>query len=82
MAMDPKIARKSPYAYEVGAGRTYFWCTCGFSNAQPFCDGAHKNTPFMPVKYVAEEAETVYFCGCKRTGGKPFCDGTHNGLDG
>ena len=74
---DPVVAQKSPYAVEVEAGKAYWWCACGRSQSQPFCDGSHKDTGFEPVKYEAEEDGTVYFCGCKNTGGKPLCDGTH-----
>ena len=74
---DPVIAQKSPYAIEVEAGKGYWWCACGRSQSQPFCDGSHKVTEFEPVKYEAEADGTVYFCGCKNTGGKPLCDGTH-----
>ncbi|MDP6389278.1 MAG: CDGSH iron-sulfur domain-containing protein [Alphaproteobacteria bacterium] len=74
---DPVVAQKSPYAVEVEAGKGYWWCACGRSQSQQFCDGSHKDTGFEPVKYEAEEDGTVYFCGCKNTGGKPLCDGTH-----
>ncbi len=67
----------SPYDVEVEAGKTYYWCACGQSKNQPFCDGAHKGSKITPVKYVSEESETVYFCGCKRTGSAPMCDGSH-----
>lgn len=77
---EPNIAQKGPYEIDVKAGRSYFWCACGGSARQPFCDGSHKGSAFQPVAYKAEEDATLYFCGCKRTGGRPFCDGTHNGL--
>jgi CDGSH-type Zn-finger protein len=72
----PKIAQKEPYGQELEAGK-YWWCACGHSNNQPFCDGSHKGTGFQPVKIVIEEKKKVWFCGCKHTGNKPFCDGTH-----
>ena len=74
---EPVVAQKAPYAVEVEAGKTYFWCACGRSSNQPFCDGSHKDTGLSPVKFAAEEAGRVFFCGCKRTGAPPLCDGTH-----
>ncbi|MCY3877991.1 MAG: CDGSH iron-sulfur domain-containing protein [Rhodobacteraceae bacterium] len=76
----PSIARPAPYPVMVEAGESYFWCACGLSENQPFCDGSHKITEFQPVKFTAEESKRVFFCGCKHTGGKPLCDGTHNRL--
>ena len=73
----PNVAQKGPYAVELKAGETYFWCQCGNSKHQPFCDGSHKGGPFRPVQFVAEKSETAYLCGCKHSGHKPFCDGTH-----
>lgn len=77
---EPTLAQKSPYAVAVEAGKDYWWCACGNSKNQPFCDGSHKAGPFVPVKYSATEAKTVYFCGCKRSANKPLCDGSHNQL--
>lgn len=74
---EPIIAQKSPYAVEVEASKTYFWCACGRSAKQPFCDGSHKGTGLTPMKFEATESKTVYFCGCKHSANKPFCDGTH-----
>jgi CDGSH-type Zn-finger protein len=74
------IAQKSPYAVEVKAGETCFWCRCGRSQQQPFCDGSHKSTDLTPMKYVAEADKKLYFCGCKRTTTPPLCDGSHNKL--
>lgn len=80
MASTPKIARKAPFPVEVTAGKSYFWCSCGQSSKQPFCDGSHKETGFEPVKYEAEADKTVFFCGCKATGKAPLCDGSHSKL--
>ena len=74
------IAQKSPYAVDVQEGVAYYWCTCGRSDTQPFCDGSHNGTSFEPLEYKAEKTATVYFCGCKRTATPPLCDGTHNKL--
>ena len=76
----PIIVQKAPYPVDVENGKTYYWCACGRSQQQPFCDGSHKNTSFTPVKYEASESKTVYFCGCKHTANQPLCDGTHNTL--
>lgn len=76
---DPVIARKGPYAVELQPG-VYWWCRCGRSGTQPFCDGSHKVTDLRPVKLEVSEAGRVWLCGCKHSGNKPFCDGTHNRL--
>lgn len=77
---EPLVAQKSPYPVDVVAGKTYFWCACGKSDSQPFCDGSHKDTEFTPIKYEAGETRQVFFCGCKHTGNSPLCDGTHSSL--
>jgi CDGSH-type Zn-finger protein len=76
----PKIAQPAPYPVEVEAGKSYFWCACGQSAKQPFCDGSHKGTEFTPVKYTAEASKKVFFCGCKHTAKAPLCDGSHKAL--
>lgn len=77
MAETPKIAQKAPFPVEVEAGKTYFWCACGRSAKQPFCDGSHKGTGLEPVKYTPEKAGKAFFCGCKQSAKRPLCDGTH-----
>lgn len=74
------VAQKSPYAVEVEAGKKYWWCACGRSKKQPFCDGSHKGTEFSPMEHQPQTGGTVYFCGCKQTQKSPLCDGTHNRL--
>lgn len=76
----PHIAQKAPYAVELEAGKQYFWCACGNSKNQPFCDGSHKGGSFSPVGFRAEKSDTVYLCGCKHTANAPYCDGTHKSL--
>jgi len=75
---DPVRAADSPYKVEVEAGKKYWWCACGKSTKQPFCDGSHKDSGFSPFVYQAEESKEIYFCGCKVTGNQPLCDGSHN----
>ena len=74
----PVRASNTPYAVEVEAGKSYYWCACGKSAKQPFCDGAHKDTGMTPLKFEATESKKVFFCGCKATAKQPFCDGTHS----
>lgn len=76
----PIPAQKAPYNVTVEKGKRYFWCACGRSAQQPFCDGSHKGTGLSPMPFVAEQSEELWFCGCKATADKPFCDGTHNTL--
>jgi CDGSH-type Zn-finger protein len=77
---EPTIAQKSPYPVAVEAGKSYYWCSCGLSDTQPFCNGAHKGSGMTPVKYEATETKTVYFCGCKHSKVPPLCDGSHSTL--
>lgn len=72
----PKIAAKSPVVLELEPG-TYYWCACGGSANQPFCDGTHKGTSFSPLKFDLPEKKSVALCRCKHTGHAPYCDGTH-----
>ncbi len=76
---EPEIADTSPAVQNVEPG-TYFWCSCGRSQAQPFCDGSHKETGFTPLEVSISKPRAVAWCLCKRSGTKPFCDGTHKAL--
>jgi CDGSH-type Zn-finger protein len=78
--MAAHIPQKAPYPVAVEAGKSYWWCSCGQSKNQPFCDGSHKGSEFTPVKWDATESKTVYFCGCKQSGKAPLCDGAHKAL--
>ena len=77
---EPVIAQKSPYGVTVQAGRKYFWCACGLSARQPFCDGSHAGTGLEPVLFEAASDQEVWFCGCKASSAQPLCDGTHSKL--
>lgn len=74
---DPVRASDTPFAMAVEEGKSYYWCACGRSAKQPFCDGAHAGTGINPVKYPASASKTIYFCGCKATANQPLCDGAH-----
>ena len=75
----PATPQKSPYKIKVEKGKIYFWCACGLSQKQPFCDGTHKKEgKFISVKFLSTESEELDFCGCKMSGRPPFCDGTHS----
>lgn len=80
MTKEAVIAQKAPYPVDVVEGKTYYWCACGRSEKQPFCDGSHQGTELEPVSFTADKTATVYLCGCKRTSNQPACDGTHQGL--
>ena len=75
---EPARAGDAPIPVEVEEGRNYFWCTCGQSSNQPFCDGSHAGTGFAPLRWTAPESRRVFFCTCKATSGQPLCDGSHN----
>lgn len=65
-------------AVELEEGKKYAWCSCGLSDNQPFCNGAHKGSGMNPIVFTAEKTETKYLCACKQTKNAPFCDGSHN----
>jgi CDGSH-type Zn-finger protein len=77
---EPKIAARGPILLELEPG-TYYWCRCGHSQNQPFCDGSHKQVPgFAPLEFKITEKKKRSYCRCKRSGNAPFCDGTHKTL--
>jgi CDGSH-type Zn-finger protein len=76
----PNIAQKANYPVELKPGK-YWWCACGLSQNQPFCDGSHKTTGFTPIEFEITETKTVKLCGCKYSAKKPFCDGAHKTLE-
>jgi CDGSH-type Zn-finger protein len=77
---DPIIAQKAPFQVKVEAGKSYWWCACGKSQKQPFCDGSHKGGEFKPMEYKATADGDVWFCGCKHSQKSPLCDGSHKKL--
>jgi CDGSH-type Zn-finger protein len=77
---EPEIGGRAPIAVEVEAGKSYWWCACGRSKTQPFCDGSHKISSFTPIEFKATKSEKVFFCTCKRSAKKPTCDGSHKKL--
>jgi len=78
MSEQPIASQMQPYPTELEEGKTYYWCACGRSKKQPFCDGSHKVLGLSPIKFTAEETGTAYLCGCRKSQNKPFCDGSHN----
>ena len=84
----PKIFCRGPIPYDVEAGKKYFWCSCGYSQNQPFCDGSHNainkqyGSKFFPKAFTAEAKETVLFCGCRRSEEPPICDSSHIDIEG
>ena len=76
---EARVADKKPAVLELEPG-TYYWCSCGQSAKQPFCDGSHKSTDFVPLKFAVVAAGKQALCQCKLTGTKPHCDGAHHSL--
>ena len=75
---EPLSAGGAPIPVDVESGKTYWWCACGRSSRQPFCDGSHKDTGLAPAAWTATKSGRVFFCACKRTSNAPMCDGSHN----
>ncbi len=78
---DPVVAGKDPIEVELEAGKSYWWCACGRSKDQPWCDGSHAGTDFQPHEFKVESSGTYWLCACKHTANAPFCDGAHELLD-
>jgi CDGSH-type Zn-finger protein len=76
----PHIAAKAPVKVALEAGKDYWYCTCGLSANQPFCDGSHKGTSLAPKKFTAEKDGDAWLCRCKHTANAPYCDGSHKSL--
>ncbi len=77
---EPIPAQKAPYGVKVEEGKDYYWCACGRSAKQPFCDGSHKAVGLRPMAFKAAKTEEAWLCGCKASNNKPFCDGSHRKL--
>jgi len=77
----PVIADTKPVGVDLKKGETYYYCACGKSSSQPFCDGSHAGTSFQPKAFVASETTKAFLCQCKHTGTAPYCDGSHAKLD-
>jgi CDGSH-type Zn-finger protein len=73
----PEIGGRQPIVLDAKAGETYWWCACGRSKNQPFCDGSHEVTSFTPIEWTSDRDRRVLLCACKRTGKAPLCDGSH-----
>lgn len=78
---DPVCAQKKPYVVEMEPDKQYWYCTCGRSADQPWCDGSHNDTPFTPMLVTVEEKKKYGLCGCRHSNNQPFCDGTHKTLE-
>lgn len=78
---DPIIAQKKPFIVELEEGKKYWWCACGRSKSQPFCDGSHKGTGIEPLGFEADKTGKRGLCGCKHSANPPYCDGTHSSLE-
>jgi CDGSH-type Zn-finger protein len=77
---DPLVAGKEPIELTLEPGE-YWWCACGRSKSQPWCDGSHSGTAFNPLPVKVETAGQYFLCACKHTANAPFCDGAHELLD-
>ena len=80
MSDQPVIASNKPERVELVKGRKYFFCACGRSANQPFCDGSHQGTPFSPIAFEARKDGPAFLCACKQSARKPYCDGTHQNI--
>ena len=77
---EPVVAARTPNKVSLESGKDYWWCACGRSQNQPFCDGSHKGSGLVPMKYTAGKSGDHWLCACKHSSKKPLCDGTHKTL--
>ncbi|MEW8506956.1 MAG: CDGSH iron-sulfur domain-containing protein [Candidatus Thiodiazotropha sp.] len=77
----PVVAAKQPIDAELVAGKEYWWCACGRSSNQPFCDGSHQGTGIEPMGFKAEKSGEAWLCRCKQTQNPPYCDGSHKQVE-
>jgi len=77
----PNIVDRDPIKVAVKEGETHYWCACGLSKSQPYCDGSHSSTDITPMKFVTKDSGAAYLCMCKHTQNAPYCDGSHAKLD-
>ena len=80
MSEEAVVAKKGPFGVVVEKGKTYWWCACGRSKNQPFCDGSHQGTGIEPLQFVEDKGGKRGLCCCKQTGSPPYCDGSHQDL--
>ena len=78
MMEKPIVADNNPAKASLEEGKEYFYCKCGRSKKQPFCDGSHTGTSFEPMKFTAEATTQKWLCACKHTKNPPYCDGSHH----
>ncbi len=76
---EPVVFDRLPISLRLEPG-IYYWCSCGRSDTQPFCSGAHLSTAFSPIAFEIDAAQKVVLCLCKHTKNPPFCDGSHQQL--
>ena len=74
----PKSCGQGPVQIEAVQDKRYAWCSCGLSDKQPFCHGAHKGYDFFPKIFTESKNKKIFLCNCKKTKTAPYCDGTHN----